>query len=470
MSPKVVPPPAVAAAASPRLLDAGGPLLAALLEALWVGTLAALIASSAPAGWVALCFGLIAAAALLAARARRAAAAGAAAALARGDEPPPTVTAAPAAYRLALLAVGAGTTAAITAATAPHGLRETAGALIGAVLLVGACLELGVLVGRAELDPDRALRRALRGFVLLFAVVFLAALGGHAPAGAGVLVAVAVLAAAGLIVVVRMRAIVAAVEDGVPPVRWIAVVLLADLIALALALLLTAAPLHGGLAWLSGPLAAGLRGLLDVIGFVAAAAAYVVARGLAALLALLHLHLHLPATRPGSSHPLRPAGQRPSHSDPLVAAIAVVAAAVVALVVWLVTRSLRVERRAGEETVVEEHERLAHEPELRAAGRRLARRLRRLVERDRTPAEALRAEYRRLERTLRRAGHERAPSQTVRRYLAACLAADESRDATDRLVSLYERARYAGPAGGLDWRDVEEFRRARRELRLPSRP
>ena len=108
--------------------------------------------------------------------------------------------------------------------------------------------------------------------------------------------------------------------------------------------------------------------------------------------------------------------------------------------------------------MIEEHEHLAHEPELRGAGRRLARRLRRLVERDRTPAEALRAEYRRLERTLRRAGHERAPSQTVRRYLHT-LTADEAGATRARLIVLYERARYAGPSGGLDWPDVEEIRR-----------
>ena len=453
-------------------LDAGAPLLAALLEALWVGTLTALLTSSAPAGPVALCFCLIATASLLASRARRAAAADAAAALARGAEPAPHVTAAPARYRLALLALGIGAAAALVAVAAPHGLRTTSATVTRAVVVVAVCLELGVLIGRAEIDPDRALRRALRCFLLVFVVVFLASLGGHGPAGAGLLVAVAVMAAAGLIVVARLRSIAAAVEGGAAPVRWIGVMLLVDLVALALALLLTAAPLDGALACLGGPLAAGLRGLQDGVGYAAAGAAYLVVRAIAALVAPFHLHLHTIAIKPSSSNPLKTTTPRPSHSNPIVAEVAGLCAlvALAALAVWLVTRSLRVERRAAEDTVIEEHEHLAHEPELRGAGRRLARRLRRLVERDRTPAEALRAEYRRLERTLRRAGHERAPSQTVRRYLHTCLTADEAGATRARLIVLYERARYAGPSGGLDWPDVEEFRRARRELPLQPHP
>ena len=165
-------------------LDAGAPLLAALLEALWVGTLTALLTSSAPAGPVALWFCLIATASLLASRARR-----------RppptrrprwpGAEPAPHVTAAPARYRLALLALGIGAAAALVAVAAPHGLRTTSATVTRAVVVVAVCLELGVLIGRAEIDPDRALRRALRCFLLVFVVVFLASLGGHGPAGAG---------------------------------------------------------------------------------------------------------------------------------------------------------------------------------------------------------------------------------------------------------------------------------------------
>ena len=43
------------------------------------------------------------------------------------------------------------------------------------------------------------------------------------------------MAAAGLIVVARLRSIAAAVEGGAAPVRWIGVMLLVDLVALALA-------------------------------------------------------------------------------------------------------------------------------------------------------------------------------------------------------------------------------------------
>jgi hypothetical protein len=452
---------------SSRWLDAGAPLLAALVEALWAGALAALLTSSSPAGAVALCFCLIAAATLLAGRARRAAVAAAA----QGAESPSHVAAAAVRYRLALLALGVGAAAALAALAAPHGLRATTGAITRAVVVVGACLELGALAGRAAIDPEGALRRALRGFLLLFAVLFVAALSGHGLADAGVLVALAVLGAAGLIVVVRMRSIVAAVEGGAAPVRWIGAVLLVDLLALTCALLLVAAPLHGALAGLGGHLAAGLHGLQDGLAYAASGTAYVVVRAIAALVAPFHLHLHAVALRPPPSGPLKTATPRLDHAHPLVAEVVGIGAlvAVAALAAWLIARSLRVERRASGDAVVEEHERLAHEPELRSAGRRFARRLRGLVERDRTPAEALRAEYRRLERTLRRAGLARAPSWTVRRYLDTCLAGDDVRDTRARLIVLYERARYAGPAGGVGWADVEEFRRARRGLPLPPR-
>ncbi len=453
---------------SPRRLEVGALLLAALLEALWVGSFWAVLATAAPALRVALCFCLVAAGGLLAARARRAAAAVAAAALAQGAAAPPPVTRAAPRYRLALLALGVGASAALAALGTPHGTRATLDAIAGAVTVVGVCLELGVLAGRAEIDPERALRRALRGFLLVFAIVFLAALGRHAPAGAGMLLALAVMAAAGLVVVARLRAIAVTVEGGTTPVRWIGAVLLVDLLALALALLVAAAPLNGALAWLGHPLVVGLRGLQDALGYAAAGVAYVIVRAIAAAVAPIHLHLHAPSVHGGSSHLVKTTTPRSRETHPLVAAVAGICAAVAlgALAVWLLTRSLRVERRAAEETVVEEHERLAHEPELRAAGRRLAGRVRRLIERDRTPDEALRTEYRRLEHTLRRAGHERAPSQTVRRYLDACLADDAAHATRDRLICLYERARYAGPAGGVDWPEVEEFRRARRELRV----
>jgi hypothetical protein len=455
-----------------RRLDAGVSLLAALLEALWVGALAALLTSSSPAGPVALCFCLIAAATVIADRSRRTVAAAAAAAAAQGREAPPHVAAAPLRHRLALLALGVATAAVLAALTGPHGLRQTADATARAVLLVGVCLELGVLAGRAEVEPDGALRRAVRGFVLVFAVVFVASLARHGLPGAGVLVAAAVLGGTGLIVVARLRSIVAVVDGGGAPTPWIGAVLLVDLLVLTLALLLTAAPLGGALAWLGGPLVLALHGLQDAVAWAAAGIAYVVAWGIATLVAPLHLHLHPHAFRPSLPHPLRTTTPTHGRPDPIVAEVAAACAllAVAALSVWLVARSLRVERHAADDTVVEEHEHLEHEPELRAAGRRLARRLRRLFERDRTPADALRAEYRRLERALHRAGHERAPAWTVRRYLDACLATDDVRDASTLLVGLYERARYDDPARSVGWADVEEFRRARRELRLEPRP
>ena len=52
-------------------------------------------------------------------------------------------------------------------------------------MAVAAALALGVLAGRAQIDPDKAVGRAVRSFVLVFTVVFLSSAGHRPLPGAG---------------------------------------------------------------------------------------------------------------------------------------------------------------------------------------------------------------------------------------------------------------------------------------------
>jgi hypothetical protein len=103
----------------------------------------------------------------------------------------------------------------------------------------------------------------------------------------------------------------------------------------------------------------------------------------------------------------------------------------------------------------------------------IRRRLRSLVygrRRPKTPAEAIRMEYERLERRLARAGSPRAAGTTVRSYLGSRVVA-ESPGAAAELATLYEQARYSGYA--VDDAQASRFgdlARSCRSLDLPSGP
>jgi len=447
-------------------------LLATLLEALWFGALAALLVAAPPAPVILLCWAVAAGAAFLAAAARDAAVA-------------PGAAPAPVRHRVLLLALGLAVAAGLIAAASPEGLEEMVWTVVRSAVFVGVSLELGLLAGRAEIDPERAFRRAARAFALVFVLVLVSYAAGEPLAGSGILVAVAVLAGLALVAVARALVTLRAIEGRRSLWRWTAGVVVAGLLALALAALVAALPAGGALAWLGGLVIAALQGLLDVVGYVIAGAGYLIMRALVVLAGILHLHPDLPEIKPPSTAPFKairePPG-RPRSGVPEV--LAVVFLVVLALVaVRLLLRSFRVERDGADEAAVEEREQLVRPvAEMRAAGRRLARRLSRLVGggRPRTPAEALRAEYCRLERTLGKSGYGREASWSVRRYLGSLPGAPQEGDpdgaaggrpagradraTVARLVELYERARYADAEGGIGWPEVEDFKRARRAL------
>ncbi len=432
--------------------------LATFLEALWLGALAALLVAAPPAPVILVCWSVVAGAALLAAAAR-----GAGGAVGTAPAPLP--------YRLLLLALGFAAAAALIAVASPQGLGQVVAVVVRSTVFIGVSLELGLLAGRAEIDPERAFRRAVRAFVLIFALV-LVSYGAREPlAGSGIIVALVVLAGLALIAVARALVTLRAIEGGRSVWRWTAGVVAAGLFALALAALVAAVPAGGPLAWLGGLVLVALHGLLDAVGYVIAAVGYLVLRGLASLASVFNLHPHLPEMRPPSTTAFRIIKQPQAHPRSAVPEVLGLVFLVVLamLALRLLLRSFRIERDTEDETAVEEREQLVRPAaEVRAAGRRLVDRLSRLVRgaRPRTPTEALRAEYRRLERSLRRNGYVREPSWSVRRYLGSLPgeAGDGglARGAVARLVTLYERARYADDS--VDWPEVDEFKKGRRAL------
>ena len=439
-------------------------LLAALLEALWLGTFAALLVTASPATAVAIAFAVVAAGALVAWTAR----------LTLTDT---RVTAVGTGRRLLLVAVGLAVAAALVLAAAPHGVGPTVAAALSAVLGVAAALTLGVLAGRARLDAERAVARTVRSFALVFVVVFVAAAGRRPLPGAGVVLALTVLAGLALVALTRALATRQSTAGARAAGRWAGAVVAVGAIVVTLAVLLAVAPLGAAPAWLGGGVLDALRGLLAGIGDAIAAGGSVVVRGIVGLVGLLHLHIHPHLVQPQAHSTHKPASQARAQTTSIVPVV-IGSCVVIALVVaglLLLLRRFTVERDSDDDASVDERESLA-EPaaELRSAAGRFVRRLGRLVggSRGRTPAEALRAEYRRLERAAAKAGFPRPPSWSVRRYLDSLRGDTGSppgeEDTSTRLATLYERARYARAAGGLDWPEVEEFKLGRRALLPPS--
>ncbi len=435
---------------SSRWLDLSCLLLAALLEALWFGALAALLAGAALVPAVLISFAVVTAAAMLAWSARRA----------LTDV---RATAMPAGHAVLLVALELGVAAVLVVEAAPRGLGHVVAAALVSALAVGVALELGVLAGRAVVDTDRAVRRAVRSFVLVFAVVFLSFATHHPLPGAGALIALVVLAGLALVAVGRAAVTLDATGGDGSAARWAGGVVAVGALVLALALLVAVAPLGPAPAWFGALLIVASRAVLDGLSYAIAAVGYVIVRAVVELADLVHLHPHLPHVQAPSTGSFKAASGLHAHgrtSVPgfvgIVAAIALAAAGLA-----LLLRSLRVERDIDDETAGDEREQLARPAaELRSAARRLAQRLGRLVGagRARTPAESLRAEYRRLERSAAKAGFPREPSWTVRRYLGSL---PGGAAATARLATLYEQARYAPGGGDLGVPEVAEFRETR---------
>lgn len=302
------------------------------------------------------------------------------------------------------------------------------------LVFVAGLVALGARLGDARSEPETAVRRAVRGFVLLCTVLAFAALAGFTPAW-GLWAVVASLAAGGLLVaVVRHQTLVALVDPAerlaVRP--WLLAVAGAIVFVVALAALLSQVLRAGVALGMLDAVAFVARSVLAVVAYLVAYAAAEAVRAIAALLSVVHVHLgqagqKSPASfhgaalaRPGRNGPKEWAGSRL-----LFTTLGAVAACVLscALVFVALRRSRRSPQAAA--MVVEERESLVSlKTAAGLAAARLGRRLRRRPRRrPGTPGELVRLRYADLERRLARAGRPREPGVTVRDYLAAVSAA-----------------------------------------------
>ncbi len=297
----------------------------------------------------------------------------------------------------------------------------------------GGLVLLGLHLGRESQTPETAVRRAIRGFGLLCAVLTVAAVVGSAPGWAPWALVAALLVGGLLVAIVRYEALTDLVDpiERLPAWPWLLAVTGAVLIVIAVGALLSQVlrveTVLGALSVLAGVLRYGLDGLAYLIGY----AADELVRAIAALLSMLHLHAWHIVQRPRAV-PTPTVFRRLSSpnlkvwrgSRLMFTAVGALVAVVVSFT--LVAVALRRFRREppAEVMVVEEREALAS---LRSAAgafaARLGRRLRRrLASRRRgpgTPAELVRRRYADLERRLARAGRPRLPGVTVRDHLAA---------------------------------------------------
>lgn len=422
---------------------------ACLLEAIWLGALGA--AADGRGAWsaVAFAFVVIGAAAGIAVRVRES----------RWEV-----------FRSRLAAVGlilAATALLIAARRQPlHNVHQVAAALLQAVAYCSAAAWLGVLNGRAEMTTDELQPRVVRASALVFVVLFLAAATHHPVGGSGGLIVMAVLAGVVVLAAGRLCAVLTAVgsEQGRRAWAWLLAVVVAAAAILLVAAGLVGAVAHDAVLW---PFVSGYHLLVharDGLAWVAYWAAYGVARAITAVWHALPVHPHVTRHALPASATSAKATTKPSpapHPSALVRVIATVvfglAAAVVALAI--VIRALHyvgVHRPREEDE--ERESLLTAEGVAGSAARGVRGALRRLAPRregrPRTPAEAVRREYRSLEQSLARRGHARAPSVTVRRFLGAAAGAAAAAPA----AALYERARYA--AEGVSTEDVGAFRAA----------
>ena len=346
------------------------------------------------------------------------------------------------------------------------------------VYVVGLVL-LGVLLGRAAEAPDVAVRRAVRAFALLCAILAAAAFAGTAPAWAGWAVATSLLVGGLLVAVVRYLELTELVDpaERMPVWPWMLAVAGAVLSVVAVGALLSLVLGVDTVLWALHIGVDVLRFLLAGVVFVFSYAGAGLLRGIAWVLGLVHLHTWTPHDVPGL------AAKPPTIRDPNThgfefphgfRVVGMIVGTVVAIgaLLALVAVALRRLRREPRETamVVEEREDLAS---LRAIARRLPGRLgqrlrSRLLGLRRpgpcSPAELVRRSYAELERRLTKAGRPRLPGVTVRAYLAEVAAAGAPADAAPRpelpsdqlsdsqqqpaadLADIYELARYSAHA------------------------
>ncbi len=356
-------------------------------------------------------------------------------------------------------------------------------AVAGALLVAGGAIALGVRIGGRDLVPEAVPGRAARAFAVVFVIV-LAGKGSGRPIPGG---AAGITATIVLSVLLLLAARLAATGRTVSVSRgarlfWVGTV------TVGVALVVGAAALLGG----ALPAAVVLWPFAQVwrlIAYVAIGLGYALGMLLYLLLPLARRVLRLfggPHTPPqlrNNSPALQPLRQGHPHGLVFAVLMAVVA---VALLVVLMLLVKRIWPHHADTDVDEERESVWSADEaLRAGGRRLRRVIGRVARareaRPRHPAEAVRSEYRRLERALARRGRERPPGASARRFLEdlapretgseAEVAGGPALDApAGILCGIYELARYSQHAVG--WKDVERFREGAAALlaALPAAP
>jgi len=305
---------------------------------------------------------------------------------------------------------------------------------------VGGLVLLGIHLGRAAPSPEAAVRRAVRGFALLCAVLVGAALGGATPGWAPAALVAALVVGGLLIAVVRYQALTDLVDpaDRLPAWPWLLAVAGVVLGVIAVGALLSQVLDVDLVRWVLGALAGLLRYALDGAAYLIGWAGAGLLRGIAWLLSVLHVHARDPADVPKlAPRPpvltLRHAGGTRVWSVSRLIASAVGALVAIGLSLALVAVALRRFRREPpvEVAVVEEREALTSLSAVAGGvAARLRRRLRRRLQALRrheppTPAELVRLRYAELEHRLSRAGRPRPPGVTVRDHLAAAASSAE---------------------------------------------
>jgi hypothetical protein len=411
--------------------------LAAVVDGVWTGALAAAVTGSSGPALIAFSSTVVFAAAAYARRA----------ALGQSVSLPARALALAMTVAVAALLAAAG-----RAWDAPQPFWLLMGDLIFAALLV----TVGISIGRERLEPGGAVRRAARAFAVLCCVLAAAALIASPPAWATSSVVAVILAGALLVAVTRHLVM----RDGMPREHlapawpWLLVVAGVVAIVVVVAGLVSLVVRADVVLWAVSLATGGARYLLEVLGFVVSwLGAGLIGAGswLLDVLDLSSFHREQEfSPRPFPHFPIDRAAPVTGPWD--VARLVITGAAVGAAVVAplaVVVLALRRMRRGLPREVVEERETIASVRSVMAArAARLGRRLQRLAWRRppaaATPADAVRRRYAELERQLARAGMERSSGTTVRVFLertgaARLVQSDEGAE----LAAIYERARYS---------------------------
>ena len=325
-------------------------------------------------------------------------------------------------------------------------------------LFVGLLAVLGIRLGGEEPSPEGAVRRAVRAFVLLCAVLVFAAAAGSTPGWATAAVVVALLAGVLLVAVMRYLALtdLVAEADRLPSWPWLLAVTGAVLCIVAVAALVSQLLDIDVLRWLLGALAGVLAAALDAIVYALAWAGAGLIRALQWLLDLIHVrapHLELEPPSGTRVKVVVPPYREPAAGSSTTRLVLTVTAAVVAVagslavVVYALRRLRRRDRRRRGGRGRTGDARLAQGRGGIAAaglGRRLRRRFSGLGRREaRSSGELIRLRYAQLERRLEASGRARPPGVTVRDYLVSCTATMEAPPPAADLAGLYELARYS---------------------------